>query len=130
MPAWGTCWCRERRKAITCLVPHGRAALQIGAPSRGVGPQPHTVPFANVMCELMATLPMTGPFLSHSMVGMRPCGLRTKATIDAHMVNILKAMARKRGDDARAAVREGFTSSFVLAVCPSVMALACSLSLH
>jgi integrase len=64
--------------------------------------QVHTVPLTNAMCELLATLPMKGPFLFSFDGGDAPMWAqsRTKATIDAHMVNILKAMARKRGDDA------------------------------
>ena len=62
--------------------------------------QLHTVPLTNTMCELQSALPMTGPFLFSFDDGDAPMWAqsRTKATIDAHMVNILKAIARKRGD--------------------------------
>ncbi len=65
--------------------------------------RPHAVPLTPAMLALLDTLPRCGEFVFSTTFGQTPTwiGDKIKRTLDARMLRTLRALARRRGEDAR-----------------------------
>lgn len=76
--------------------------------------RPHVVPLIQPNLDILASLPALtkGPYLFSLTGGKTPVGVgsKVKARLDARVLRILKALARKRGQDPSTVTLEPFTN--------------------